>query len=307
MSKKNIIAFSAILFFAFLVLPKISAALEVTPAIREVDLAKGEKTVVMIELQNEATETMQLNTQVVNFTAKDEISGEPEYNLTGTPTGIATWTTVQAGPIVIQPSGKVEVPVTFDTPATATPGGHYVGVVFSFVESAAAATNNSLKIESKVAVPILATVAGNFTESARIVAFKTNKTNYTSGPVKFTLRYENTGAVHLKPTGKVTVTSMFGKVVKEATINTELSAVLPGTIRQYDVASWKDLGSAFGKYTAKVTLTSSGVVTNDTYDFWVFSTTGIVIAVVILLVVMILIVLLIKALTKKKTEAPAAK
>ena len=97
MLKKSTIVFVAILFFALLLAPKQSAALEVTPAISEISLTPGEETVVIIELENDTKETIQLTTEVVNFTAKEE-TGEPKFS-EASPTGAALWIDVDEGPI----------------------------------------------------------------------------------------------------------------------------------------------------------------------------------------------------------------
>jgi len=148
----------------------------------------------------------------------------------------------------------------------------------------------------------LLTVTGTYAETGSIVTFSADSDSYTEGPVMFTLRYQNTGDIHLKPTGKVVVTNMFGTEVKSISVNADKSAVLPGSIRAFEVADWTDLGSGFGKYTATVTLTSGTVTSEATYDFWVLSMTGIIIAVVVILVLIFLIIIIIRAVTKKKPE-----
>lgn len=301
MLKKTTIGLIAVLFLAMLVMPSQSKAVTVTPAIRELTLTAGQKTTAMVELENDGLEAVSLTTEVVNFTAKGE-TGEPDFALDSAPTGAATWIEVTNAPIVLGAGEKTEVAVTFDTPANAQPGGYYAAVLFSMSDPAATETPGDVAIESKIAVPFLATVKGSYTQSGKIVTFglKGNKTTYTSGPVAFTpLRYQNTGDIHLKPSGNVVITGMFGKTVKTIPVNEDLGAVLPDSIRSFEVGSWTDLGNAFGKYTATVTLTAGTVKSTATVSFWVLSTMGIVIAAVVLIILIFLIVLLVSKAGKK--------
>ncbi len=307
MFKKTIIVCSAILFCAFVLAPQVASALDVTPAVREVTLTPGEEKTVLIELENNELDTLQLTTEVVNFDAKAK-TGEPIYLEDETPTGAATWVTVNEGPIVIQTGQTSEVAVTFDVPASATPGGHYVGILFNFNQSTAEEADSQLTIESKVATPLLLTVTGNYTESGAIAAFNTvgKKTSYTQGPVEFNVEFKNTGDVHLKPTGNIEITNTFGGKTKTISVNEDSLAVLPDKTRMFEVADWEDLGTSFGKYTATLTIGAGTVSDTASVSFWVFSTTGLIIAIVVVIVIIVVLVLLIKALTKKKPEMPQA-
>ncbi len=298
MLKKITFISIATLFFAFLLLPQPSSAISITPAIREISLTQGETKSAILELENDGLEAVQLTTEVVNFTTKGE-TGEPEYLTDATLTGIATWVETETGPIVLEPGQIREVAVNFVTPANAKAGGHYVGILFNITDPTNGTDDNQVTIESKVGIPILATVTGTYAEDGKISTFTLNDTSYTAGPVKFTLKFQNTGDVHLKPSGKVTVTNMFGKEVFSTAVNSDLGAVLPDSVRNYPVSSWKEIGNGFGKYTAEVTLTAGTVTDSMTVSFWVFSTVGIVIAVVVVVVIIFLIVLLVKKMGKK--------
>jgi len=303
MFKKSIVVTIATLFLALLVLPTSEAsALTLTPLSREVSLTPGQKSVATVELENEGLEDMQITTEVATFTAKGE-NGEPVFDF-DTTAEIATWIEINEGPFALPAGQKQQFDVVFDTPTNATPGGHYVAVFFNQLMEAAAP--GDVNIESKLGTLFLATVKGTYTEQGKIASFslKGNKTTYTSGPVAFNpLRYQNTGDVHLKPTGKVTIANMFGNTVKTITVNEDGGAALPGTVRQYDLVSWRDIGNAFGKYTATVTLTAGTVKSTATVDFWVLSTLGIVIAVAVLIVLILIIALLISKAGKKSAPA----
>ncbi|XOU93989.1 MAG: hypothetical protein ACNFW9_04035 [Candidatus Kerfeldbacteria bacterium] len=301
MFKKTIFLGITTLFFAaLLVVPSQVSALGLTPAIMEVDLTAGEKTVAVVELKNDTQEEIKLETEVINFTAEGE-TGQPAFDFEAAQTGIATWVDVDEGPITIKVGATQEVTVTFDTPANATAGGHYVAVFFN--ETLPDQQDGQLLIESKLGTLFMATVAGDYTEAGSIATFTSDKTNYSDGAVKFAVRFKNTGEAHIKPAGTVVITDMFGKDVESIAVNSEKGAILAGSVREFAVANWDVTG--FGKFTATLTMTDGTVTDTEAIEFWVMTTTGIVIVIVIILVLILLIALIIKMSKKSsKNETP---
>jgi hypothetical protein len=299
MQKRTLLMAGVVVLFAMALLPLRTEALSVTPAIRELTLTPGESKTAAVELNNDSADSITLTAEVVNFTAKGE-TGEPQY-LNTPATGVATWMKVDPEKIVLTPGQKAEVAVTFTTPANASTGGHYAGVLFNFGQTGDNAQPGQVSILSKIGVPFLVTVKGSYVQKGEIATFSTDKESYTASPVAFTLRYKNTGEVHLKPAGTITISNMFGKVVKTIKVNQDGGAVLPGSVRKFAVDNWDEVGNSIGQYKATITLTSGTVETQATVSFWVYSTMGIVYAVVILLVIIILIFVLV-GLGKKKTK-----
>ncbi|MCH7492630.1 hypothetical protein IID19_03520 [Patescibacteria group bacterium] len=301
MYKKSITIVVATLFLsALLFIPTGSSALSLDPAILEIDLTAGAMTVAPVTLENDTLETLSLETEVVMFTVGDE-TGQPEFAFGETPSGIATWVDVDAGPINLKPGSTEVINITFDTPAGATPGGYYVAVFFN--QASPSDEGGSVMIESKVGTLFLATVAGSYTQSGKIAEFSSSgESTMGDQPVDFTVRFQNTGDVHLKPTGTITVTSMMGNIVKTITVNSDKGAVLPGTIREFEVAPWSDIGNAFGKYTVELTMSDGTVTDSQVLEFWFFSAVGIVIGIVVILVIIFAIVMMAKSSGKRKTD-----
>lgn len=300
MIKKSIFLGIATLFFAALVgLPTQAAALGLTPAITEIDLTAGEKSLATVEVENDSLEAITLETEVVNFSAED-MTGEPTFDFDATPTGIATWVDVVDGPINLEAGESLDVNITFDTPATAEEGGHYVAVFFN--QAIPAEEEGQVSIENKLGALFMATVGEDYAETGDISVFTADKDSYSDGYAAFTVKYKNTGDIHLKPTGTISITDTFGNEVKSMEVNKEKAAVLPGLTRSYSVNNWEVSG--FGKYTATLTMTSGAASDTATVEFWVMTTTGIVVAIVILLVLILIIAFIIVMARKsgKKTE-----
>jgi len=223
-------------------------------------------------------------------------------------TGAAIWVELTS-PIVIAAGQKVEVPVTFDVPAGTKAGGYYTAVLFNINDSTTATNPGDVAIESKMAVPFLLTVKGSYTESGAIAQFTTanGQTFFAKGPIDFVLRYQNTGDIHLKPAGSIVITNMFGKTVKTIKVNEDLGAVLPDTIRKFDIDGWEDVGLGFGRYTAKVTLATGGVTSSTEFAFWIISTTWLFLAIGLIIVLLIVLMALTRKPLISKKAAPDSK
>ncbi len=300
MIKKSIYLGIATLFFVGLVaIPSQVSALGLTPAIMEINLTAGEKTITTIEVENDSLETIQLETEVVNFSA-EALTGEPTFDFDAVPTGIATWVDVDEGPITLAAGEILDVTVTFNTPSNAVTGGHYVGVFFN--QAIPAEEDGQVLIENKLGALYMATVGDSYTTAGDISVFTSDKDSYSDGQAIFTVNYKNTGTIHLKPTGTISITDTFGNEVKSIEVNKDKVAVLPGLVRELKATNWDVSG--FGKYTATLTLTAGTVTDTATVEFWVMTTTGIIVAIVILLVLILLIVFIIAKVKKsgKKTE-----
>ena len=298
MAKKIFFLGFALLLAVGIVAPKMASALTLTPTSREVSLTAGQKTATTITLKNETDKAVSLTTEVVNFTAKGE-TGEPSFDFNATPTDIATWIEVDKGPITLQPAETMEVEVVFNTPSDATAGGHY-GAVF-FNEYIAGQATGQVNIESKLGTLFLATVKGDYQESGAIASFATadGKNGYGKGPIGFAVRFQNTGAIHLKPTGSIVIKNMFGKVVKTIPVNTDGGATLPHSIREYTIADWNDIGSGYGQYKATLTLTSGTVTDTATISFWIMSTTWLMVVIAVIIVLALILLMMSQRATKR--------
>jgi hypothetical protein len=109
-------------------------------------------------------------------------------------------------------------------------------------------------------------------------------TFFEHGPIGFVLRLSNSGSVHEKPSGTITVKNMFGKQIASVAVNSDGGNILPGTIRRFE----EDMASKqmFGRYTA----TFNGKYLDDNHkitgsvSFWVIPWKLILLLLVALLV-----------------------
>lgn len=300
MTKKSVFIAITTLAVAFLVLPSQTAALTLTPTFSEVILTPGQKSVVTVEIENEGDEAVELTTEVAPFTAKGE-TGEPEFNFDVPAAGAVSWIEVTEGPFSVGAGATQEVDVVFNTPSTATPGGYYVALFFT--QTKAAEEDGDVTIESKLGTLFLITVEGSYSEAGNASTFSATGESITGdSPVTFSVKFKNTGDIHLKPVGTITITDTLGNEVETIAVNSEKGAVLPDSVREFEVDSWTPSGFLFGKYTATLTLAAGTVSDTATMDFWFFSVVGIIVAVAIAIVLILLIVLVVKKAGGKKPE-----
>ncbi|MFC1687059.1 hypothetical protein ACFL0L_00580 [Patescibacteria group bacterium] len=300
MTKKSVFIAITTLAVALLVFPSQTAALTLTPTFREVNLTPGQKSVVTVEIENEGNEAVELTTEVAPFTAKGE-TGEPEFNFDVPVAGAVSWVEVEEGPFSVAAGATKEIDVVFNTPSTATPGGYYIALFFT--QTKEAEEDGDVTIESKLGTLFLITAEGSYSEAGNVSTFSATGESMTGdSPVTFSVKFQNTGDIHLKPVGTIAITDLLGNEVETITVNSEKGAVLPDSIREFEAESWTPTGFLFGKYTATLTFTAGTVSDTATMDFWFFSVVGIVVAAAVIIVIILLIVLIIKKAGGKKPE-----
>lgn len=267
-------------------------ALTVIPPSVEFTADPGQTIQTEVKLYNETASSMTLYSDVRNFSAKDE-SGTPTFDFTTEPTDLATWIDVSEEPLVIGAGERVSIPVTITVPNDAEPGGHYA-VLFYGNQPPSDGGATQIAIGSKVGSLFLVRVSGEIVENGSIASFGLGDKQFaTHLPVVFGLRFNNSGNVHVRPTGTITVTNMFGKTSTTLELNPNKGATLPGTIRNYQTTwekntaasstgniwsdFWKEVGNewrnfAFGRYTAQAVMTFGATTPQQTgasVSFWI--------------------------------------
>jgi len=304
--------FLAVLVAVF-VFVKASPAQAITliPPTLEFNLDPGKPYATVVKLFNEEERTLTLNAAVKNFGPQGE-TGLPAYELNEPVQGFSSWIQLPDGDLTIEPGERIEVPVSVNPPDNAEPGGHYAAVFFT--EKPKTDDKAQVGIGKGIGILLLAKVSGEVVEQGGILEFSTLKETYANLPVEFLIRFQNTGNVHLRPTGTVTITSMFGKVIDTIQINQTKGATLPDSIRKYD-GVWQKQGGktfgsgffnayrnemsnfAFGKYTANLTMAATGLTTVQdmkSVTFWVIPWHVIIVDGIAVIIIIILIVLLIR-------------
>jgi len=169
---------------------------------------------------------------------------------------LASWVKISKESITLKPNESTALNFTINVPSDAEPGGRYAGILFGTVPPQPKGTE--IAISNKVGSLLLVRVSGDAKELATLKEFSTPNNSYENPPVDFVARVENTGNVHVRPKGNITIKDTFGRKVASVDINSKEGAVLPDSIRRFDKdsdeLSWNPGGFTIGKYTATLLL-----------------------------------------------------
>ncbi len=266
-------------------------ALTLVPPSLEYDVNPGQIVSGKIKLYNEGTAPTTVFASAANFTAKGE-DGTPNFQFSDTPTDLTAWMALPKGGITLNAGDRLEVPFTITVPADADPGGHYASVFFGTDPSIKPEGGGQVNIRSLIGTLVILRVSGEVNESAIIseVGVEGGHATLSRLPATLFARIQNTGNVHVRPEGTVTIRNLFGGESAHLTFNDVNGAVLPRSTRRFDVmwsrisgndserggffseigAEWRNF--ALGPYTATLTLSygESSKPLSETIKFTVF-------------------------------------
>ncbi len=238
-------------------------SLSVTPPFFQMTITPGEQWSSFIKLVNVNNFPITLYASAVNFEANRNENGkgkftpllsqDPEYKSTS----LAGWIDVTGDPITIGAGDTVRLPFSINPPDNAPPGGHYAAILIGNQPVIDPTEGSGIAVSSLISSLIFARVQGDVIEAGDIREFATEQIFYQEPEASFSIRFENTGNVHLLPQGDITIYNMWGKKRGIVPVNqkTTFGNVLPNTVRKFDFV-WRGEGSPLeiGRYRAVTTL-----------------------------------------------------
>lgn len=206
---------------SFLLVPlALADGLTITPPKFEYTVDPGEVIEGIVKLTNSGSEMLYLTSDVQDFVAGNE-TGTPSFvSDADSSISLRSWITVNDNqPVSIAAGEKVEIPFVINVPSEAEPGGHYGAIFFQ-----PPAGEGQVAVVQKIGALVLIRVAGEIREEGNLDYFGTyggemsddpiddlsTASFFENFPVNFALRFENTGNTHVKPTGKIEISS-FGQ------------------------------------------------------------------------------------------------
>ena len=223
--------------------------LAVSPPTIELAANPGDTLQNSIRVDNITEDAQTVYVDRKNFEASGE-EGQAILTTDSTTYSLAAWINVPEAQAVIPAKSSKVFSFSINVPTNAEPGGHFGSVVFR-TKAQPINGQTGVSVGSEVGSLIFLRVAGETKELATIDTFKASKSFYEYAPVEFETRMVNSGSVHFKPEGTVTITNMFGQ--KVASIPFDAHNVLPGSTRKF-TTEWKPRW-LFGKYTVTVSVT----------------------------------------------------
>lgn len=233
------------------VLAQESEAIQISPAVTEINLDPGETAL----LENFVINNPSTLTEDIDVVPRDVIMIDERGSLSLTEDrddrySLTEWISIKPEKVSLGSREHEDLEIQLAIPENAEPGGHY-GAVFALTETRRTATieGTGLGINAGVATPILLTVNGPVSTTGEIVEFK--KVPFVNlGPVDFLVRFRNTGTVHYRPHGFIEIFDIFGN--KTTTVPIDERLAFPETIRRLE-ARWNRL-LLIGHYRAVATI-----------------------------------------------------
>lgn len=230
-----------------------SSSFQISPPTANYSADPGGKSTGKIKVTNLTDTPISLTISKQNFVAKGE-EGEVELVDDANPLySLAPWFVLGASSLDVPARATREIGYSVDIPKNAEPGGRYGSIVFSTIPPKLPSGESGAVVQQNIAALVFQRINGAANESLNLESFATDKGFYEFGPVNFTTRVKNTGTVHEKPTGTITIKNMFGLTVAKVPLDEHF--VIPGSIRKLSNAwpSGKNQPFLFGRYTAELT------------------------------------------------------
>jgi hypothetical protein len=278
-----------------------ASALTISPLTLEYELKPGEAVVGTVKLRNEGAVAETFYPFVNDMLAGDE-AGTPTFTASNPGHSVVDWITFEQQSITLEPGGFVNVVYNLTVPKSTSPGGYYGALLFT---TAPPSLDKSAVGAAGATGPLLlVTVAGKVVEKGSVTDFVASPASVSSLPVDFGVRFQNAGTVHVKPTGVIRITNMFGGTSAVIPVNEEGGNVLPDSGRVFSaswmeeelpagaselVKEWKNFG--FGPYTATLIMNygQSNQVASATTSFWVMPWMMVVLFIIFLVVLAMLV------------------
>lgn len=217
-----------------------SQTLEVTPPSQEVAADPGRTITVKTTIRNPSRTSVSMKVRMEDFTASGEegqiaLTDAGDYSLT-------KWTNVSPATFTLAPGEAQQVTATIRVPASAA-GGRYGSFVFSVTPGSS--TSGEAVVSQEIASIFLMRIAGPVDEQLSLNEFK-GPAFVQHSPVPLSMKFKNSGNIHVKTFGLVNVTGMFNRKVADIVVKPE--NVFPGSERI--ITTNIDTGFMIGPYTA---------------------------------------------------------
>jgi hypothetical protein len=198
-----------------------------------------------LRIKNGSTHSEKLKVTLMKFSAYGD-TGKPSIQERGTGDEYFDWVKFSSSTFTAPPEQWVTIKMTINFPKQAA-FGYYYAVVFSRADQPTKAKPGQNLLLGSSAVLVLVDVASpGAKKTANITSFSADKHFYEYLPATFSIKINNSGNVHLIPTGNVFI-KRGGTTVATLHVNAGNRNVLPASNRVF-TTNWED---GFPVYTAR--------------------------------------------------------
>lgn len=197
------------------------SALGISPAIIELILERGGTREKKISVFNVTNFPLPVKGKAESFFVVEDLEPGAEEIF-----DVSSWITIEPADFILQPQEKKEIQVTINVPEEAEPGGHYAALYFQPLIPVEVLSPQTAFLTARVGTLGFFVVKGEIVEEAELEEIEVARVQQF-GPVDFGIPIKNSGNVHILPSGKITVTDIFGR--EREAIELAPTTVLPHT------------------------------------------------------------------------------
>jgi hypothetical protein len=284
--------------------------LSVSPPLFKIDMQPGQTWKSSVKVVNNNAYPTVIYAQVLDFISGDDggVQFLPEGDTSHARYSLSKWLKIDVASTTIPAYGQSEVPFTLVSPQDADPGGHYAAIMIGNKPFDKATGGTAIQFSSRLASLLLVRFAGDVKESGEIKEFKANQSLFTKLDGKFSVKFANTGNVHIHPTGEIKITNIFGDVRGEIIINksADYGNVLPESDKTWQL-DWKGTNPILdaGPMKAELLLNYGSDVkasATSVIRFWTFQMKPTLLVLGGVLLIIILVILIIRRYVRKNIE-----
>jgi hypothetical protein len=291
---------------AFVLAPALAAAapsqsFQISPPVSNYSGDHGNTVSGKLKVTNLTNVPLAVHVTKQNFAAKGE-EGEIELVNNADPLySLAPWFSYTATDFTLPGLGSKTIDYNVAIPGDAEPGGRYGALLVSSVPPRLPSGQSGAAVQQEIAGVVFMRINGQAKEELSLASFQTG--HYTAnskafsatdffqyGPVDFLTRIRNTGNVHEKPTGTITIKNMLGMKVGSVALDEHF--VIPGAIRRLHNVwpAGKQKPFLFGRYTAQLNAKYGGDKTlSASTSFTVIPWKQVIIVLIILLILFLIV------------------
>src|SRR3989344_6918006 len=228
---KFLVYIGLLIFVCMVLLPLDVEALTISPVRLEITADPGQTVTGKLLLLNEQNGTTTFYSSFENFEPSGD-SGTPRF--IGAEDGLATGIKTD-GKITLESGTSTSVPFSIPVPDNAEPGGYFAAIFFGSQPPAPA--GGEVSIGGKIGVLVLLRVSGEVAEGGGLLEFATKEKNrfFSTLPISFIYRLNNTGGNRVVPQGEIEIKNTFQLISATLLANENEGSVLPGSIRKFEV------------------------------------------------------------------------
>jgi hypothetical protein len=207
----------------------------VSPVFFDLSVNPGDTVSNKVRIRNNTTSPLPIKITVQQMTG----DANGDLVLRDNPSDQAlSWIKFETQTFTAAPLEWTDVPFTITVPSDAA-YGYYFAINLA-QDNTSPLKKTGAAITGATAVPVLLNVKKEGAKlDGKLLSLTVDKGFYEYPPVKFSTVFENTGNVHIRPTGNIFIKDWLGNQVAALTVNDTQGAILPGLKKTFE-STWDD-------------------------------------------------------------------